>query len=183
MKNKTNKKLFLTASLAAVVALSACTAETPKDEAEKEDKVSEVSKETGKVDKKTDKKDNKKEIKKEEVVYDQDGIKVTYLGYKFKEDEFFGDSMEFKFDVKNDLERAVEVQAENVSADGRMINDMNISMSDSIAAGKIGTATLTIDDYEDGLPEEFDELELTLNIFDWEDYDFDIEVPVKVKTK
>lgn len=181
MRNKLRKNLFLTGSLIAVLALAACTSETTTTEEIKNDeKTAEVSKETGKskVDKKAD-----KEVKKEVVVYDEAGLKITYIGSKFKEDGLFGDTIEYKFDVKNDLERDVEVQAENISADGRMIDDMNYSMSTSIAAGKIGTATLTLEDYEGTLPEEINELELTLNVFDWDDYDFEKEIPVKIQTK
>lgn len=186
------KKALALASLAAVMTLTAC---GPLDSLVEDEKAKET-KQTQDVDKKSeDKKSEDKKVSKEEkgksgkdieakeVIYDKDGVTITFLGAEFVEDSF-GDEMNFLFDVENTLTRNIEVQAENVSVDGRMVNEMNVTMSDSIAAGKVGTATLSFGDYDGkGLPEFNETLELNLQLFDWDDWDFEVEVPVKVNLK
>lgn len=180
MKNKLKKGLFLTTLLVATFALSACTFELKKQETKEYGNVPEVLKETDKNEVSEDK-NNK--VNKEEVIYDKDGIKVIYLGHKSKEDKFFGKLIDFKFDVRNDLNRDLDILADNVSADGRMINKMNYSMYGSIVSGKIGTATFTLNNHNGELPENIDELEFNLNIIDEDDYEFYIIIPVKIQTK
>ena len=65
-----------------------------------------------------------------------------------KNDELWGQSYEVVFDVENKRADTIVVQAREVSADGRMVDEMLIAMSDELAPGKVGLAKLIIDEYE-----------------------------------
>ena len=112
----------------ASITLAACSS-SPKEEtaADKSEQVSE---------KETEKKEiTKKESKKEETVkfepqliYDQNGLKVTVTG--FDKDSF---SFQLKMNVENSTDTNYDIQARDVSVNGLMIDPM---MSIDVAAGK-----------------------------------------------
>ena len=96
-------------------------------------------------------------------------------------DKIWGNSYEVIFDVENKRSESSEVQARSVSADGRMIDDMLLSMSQEVAPGKSAYATLKISEF-DGyeFPELKSDFEMTLHIFSWDNYDYTEDHPVKV---
>src|SRR5699024_11467173 len=75
----------------------------------------------------------------------------------------------------------IVVQAREVSADGKMIDDMMISMSQEISGGKMADAVLEIENYDGDLPEIEEDIEMILHIFSWDDHDFEGDVDVKIE--
>jgi len=116
-----------------------------------------------------------------QVIADNENFKITLLDIAKVSDDIWGNSIEVKFDVENKRAETITVQARDVSADGRMVDDALIMMSDDIATGKVGTVRLEImelDGYD--FPELNSDLELTLRVFSWDNYDYQEEIPVKV---
>ena len=57
-----------------------------------------------------------------------------------KNDALWGQSYEVVFDVENKRADTIVVQAREVSADGRIVYETLIAMSDELAPGKVGLA-------------------------------------------
>ena len=116
-----------------------------------------------------------------QVIADNENFKITLLDILKVSDDIWGNSIEVRFDVENKRSETITVQARNVSADGRMVDETLLSMSDDVATGKVGTARLTISEFEGyEFPELNSDLELTLHVFSWDNYDYQEDVPVKV---
>lgn len=172
------KSLVFIMSLFVIMVLAACgsTSNEVESEVEKDEKKTEEV-----AEKETKEKSNESVS---EVIYDDNNIVITYLGIEKESDSIFGDSIKIKFDVENNNDRNIVIQSENLSADGRMVNESLVTMSEEIAAGKVGAATLNIIELGDEeLPSMEEEIELTLRVFDWDDLDFRIDVPVKINLK
>lgn len=131
----------------------------------------------------TDSDEEKKEFN--QVVVDNEHVKATLIRVERSYDDFLeSEKVDITFEVENKRQDAIEVQAGSVSADGKMVDEMLLTMSQEVAAGKLADAVLTIQDWEGGeLPPMEDNIELTLNVFSWDDFDFDIEVPVTIDMK
>jgi len=116
-----------------------------------------------------------------QVIVDNENVKANLLKITKVTDDIWGNSYEVIFDVQNKRSDSIEVQARSVSADGRMIDETLLSMSQEIAPGKAAYATLTISEF-DGyeFPEMNSDFEMTLHIFSWDDYDYSEDHPVKV---
>ncbi len=117
-----------------------------------------------------------------EVIVDNENIKATLVKIVKVSDEVWGNSIEVIFDIENKRTDSIEVQARSVSADGRMVDDTLITMSQEIAPGKAATAKLEImetEGYE--FPKLTSDFEMTLHVFSWENYDFEEDHPVKVQ--
>ena len=99
------------------------------------------------------------------VVYDKDGIRITYNG--IKTDDY---SVDFKFLIENNSNNGITVQARNESINGYMVCGI---MSDDIQPGKKTNGGLTY--YYSTLEENgissINELELSFHIFDQETWD------------
>lgn len=109
-------------------------------------------------------------------------IQATLVDIKKVEDEVFGNSIEVKFEVVNKTDKTIEVQARQVSADGKMIDESMLSMSQEIAPGKTADAVLTIMEFEGTeLPKMEDNFEMILHVFSWDDMEFEHDYPVKVE--
>ncbi len=117
-----------------------------------------------------------------QVVTNDDLFEITLTTVEFIEDDIFWDSIEITFEVLNKTDRTVEVQADEVSIDNRMIDFGIYSMSQEISAGKIADCVLTLTTYDEDeeLPAMEDNLEMILNIFDWEDWEFEHNYNVKL---
>lgn len=184
---KRMKKSILLASVAtAALALTACSGEVNigKDEEEFQESVQkEVQKFLMGDGEFEDDVKVKETVEKNEVIYDKDGITVTYLGFKTQESSFYGEEMEIMFDVKNNLDKNVELNPEFVSADDRMIDDNVISGGASVSPGKTASLKVTIAEFNKGagLPKIEENIEMTLNVYDWDE--FEMDVPLKVKLK
>lgn len=116
-----------------------------------------------------------------EVVADNENVKATLVKIVKKDDSTWGKSIEVIFDIENKREDSIEVQARSVSADGRMVDEGILSMSQEVAPGKAATAKLTFDDYEDhDFPELTSDFEMELHVFSWDEMEYEENFPVKV---
>lgn len=126
--------------------------------------------------------DNRQEFN--QLIVDNENVKATLVDVIRKKDDIFGDEIRVKFEVENKTDHPIEVQARQVSADGKMIDETILSMSTEVAPGKIADAVLTISDYEGyEFPALEDNLEMILHIFSWENEDFSEDHEVKVHFK
>jgi len=84
---------------------------------------------------------------------------------------------EVKFEVENKQSETITFQAREVSADGKMINDSMLSMSQDVSSGKKADAVLTIQNYNGNLPAVTKDFEMLLHVFSWDsDYGEDYKV-------
>ena len=112
----------------------------------------------------------------DKVVLDNESFKIAYKEVKEKDDR-----LEIVFEVENKSDEDYTFQAELVSIDGYMVDAANITMSDSISAGKKGKIRLRVNDYnDDGLPEVTGDLELTFRVYNNDDISDLTRYPVSV---
>lgn len=106
------------------------------------------------------------------VVADNEKYSATLKNIVKKSDDIFGDSIEVVFEVENKTDTTIAFQSREVSADGYMVDDALISMSQEVAAGKKAKAVLSISDYEGyDFPELNEEFEMTLHVFNYDTFD------------
>ncbi len=100
-----------------------------------------------------------------EVVYDQNGIKITTKS--LDNDSFFGPKL--KLLIENDSEKNITVQARNVSVNGYMVSAL---MSADVAAGKKTNDDLTFmeSSFEDCGITTIANIELNFHIFDSDEW-------------
>lgn len=116
-----------------------------------------------------------------ELIVDNENVKATLVKIVKKSDEIWGNSYEVIFDVENKRADTIEVQANTISADGRMVDETITSMSQEVASGKTAKATLSITEMEGyEFPELNSDFEMELHIFSWDDYEWSEDHPVKV---
>lgn len=119
-----------------------------------------------------------------EEVVDNEHVKATLVSVeKIIDKDWDEERFEIKFEVENKRDETIEVQAREVSADGKMIDDAMIFMSQEISAGKLADAVLRIENFDGDLPEIEENLEMILHIFSWDDYDFENDIDVKIDFK
>jgi|SRR5699024_7509125 len=118
-----------------------------------------------------------------EIVLDTENVKVELISVEKVEDEFWEEEYyQINFDVTNNFEDTIEIQAHEASMDGKMIEDM-IIFSETVSSGKSSDAQMLIENYEGELPEFDDELEFNLVIWGHEDYDIELEEKVTIKAQ
>lgn len=125
---------------------------------------------------------DKKEFNQE--IVDNDNVKATLVSFERENDDTFGDTVEITFEVENKRSDTIVVQAREVSADGKMVDDGLLTMSQEVSSGKTADAVLTIRNYEDEeLPPMEENIEMLLHIFSWDDMDFreDHDVTIDLK--
>lgn len=116
-----------------------------------------------------------------EVIVDNENVKVTLVKIVKKSDEVWGNSVDVVFDVTNKRSDSIEVQARNVSVDDRMVDETLLTMSQEVAAGKSATATLTVNEFEGYEFPKFEKnFEMVLYIFSWDNADYSEEHPVSI---
>lgn len=121
-----------------------------------------------------------KELNKE--IVDNENIKVTLLGVeKVVDKEWDEEKILVKFEVENKRDETIEVQAREVSADGKMISESMLFMSQEISSGKRADAVLTIQNYEGDLPIIEDDIEMILHIFSWDNFDYEEDHQVTIE--
>lgn len=119
-----------------------------------------------------------------EVIVDNENIKATLLSVVEEKDDIWGDSIVITFEVENKRDTTIEVQAREVSADGKMIDESFIIMSTEVASGKLADAKLKIQPLGDEeLPDIEENIELKLHFFSWDDYDYSEDHPVLIEFK
>jgi cytoskeletal protein RodZ len=183
------KKFLLLFSFLLVFGVLAACSETDNS-GDSDNKAEDVSEDSSKENATEESKsDSSEEADKEdesvkefnELIVDNENVKATLIKVERTADEIFGDTVEITFEVENKREDSIEVQAASVSADGKMIDEALLMMSQEVAPGKLADATLTIQDWEGGeLPPMEDNIELSLSIFSWDDYEFQEEHPVTI---
>lgn len=118
------------------------------------------------------------------MIVDNETIKATLISVeKIVDTDWDEEKVEVKFEVENKREDTIEVQAREVSADDKMIDDMMLSMSTEISSGKRADAILTIQNYEGDLPVIEENIEMLLHVFSWDDMDFEEQHPVLIEFK
>ncbi|SOC13133.1 hypothetical protein SAMN05880501_107109 [Ureibacillus xyleni] len=117
-----------------------------------------------------------------QVIVDNENLTATLVKIVKKNDEVWGNTVEVIFDVTNKRKDSIEVQANSVSVDDRMVDETLLSMSQEVAPGKSATATLTISEFEGyDFPAFENNFEMILHVFSWDDYDYSEDHPVKVE--
>lgn len=126
--------------------------------------------------------DAEEEVKEiDEEVVDNEDITARLISVeKIVNKDFDEEKYEIKFEVENKRDTTIEVQAREVSADSKMIDESMLMMSQEISGGKSADAVLTIQSFEDDLPEIEKDLDFILHVFDWDDYEFELDVDVNI---
>ena len=180
------KILFLMLSLLVATVLAACggsdseekevsAVESSDDNAESADN---ESKDEADEQDESDTKEFDKEI------VDNDNFKATLVSIeKIVDKDWDEERFEIKFEVENKREDTIDVQAREVSADSKMIDESMLMMSQEVSGGKKADAVLTIENYDGDLPNMEEELEMILHIFSWDDMEFSEDYDVKVEFK
>jgi hypothetical protein len=176
------RHIFLLLSLLALFMLTACgdNNEENTDNTVKTENAEEGTDE--KDDENIEESTENKEYEFNQLIVDNENIKATLVKIAKLSDEVWGNSIEVVFEIENKREDSIEVQARSVSADGRMVDDTLISMSQEIAPGKSASAKLEIMEMEGyEFPELTSDFEMTLHVFSWENYEFEEDHPVNVQ--
>ncbi|GAA0289727.1 hypothetical protein GGQ92_002419 [Gracilibacillus halotolerans] len=172
------KILFLFITIVFAVTLVACSeSESVEGEVVNNDQEETTTEETNEVEE--DSGTETQDIN--QSIADDENVSITLLRIEKIEDDIFGNSIEVVFEVENKTDRTLEVQADSVSADGKMVDETILSMSQEVAPGKIADAKLSFMEFEGhDFPALEQDLELTLNVFDWDDFDFSLDYPVSI---
>lgn len=118
----------------------------------------------------------------DQEIVDNENVKAVLKSIEYIEDDIFGDAIEITFEVENKRDDTIEVQAREVSADGKMVDEAMQSMSQEVAGGKVADAVLTIQSLEGKeLPSMEENFEMLLHVFSWDDMDFEEGHEVKVE--
>src|SRR5699024_6751356 len=122
-----------------------------------------------------------KEFNKE--IIDNDSVKATLVSVEHIVDKDWDEEKyDIKFEVENKMDDTVEVQAREVSADGKMVDESMLMMSQEISGGKVADAVLTIESFEgDDLPDMEEDLEMILHVFSWEDMEQEENIDVNIE--
>ncbi|MGD6897095.1 hypothetical protein [Bacillus infantis] len=119
-----------------------------------------------------------------QVIVDNENIKATLISVeKIVDKTWDEEKIEVKFEVENKRQDTIDVQAREVSADGKMIDESMLVMSTEIAGGKMADAVMTIQNYEGDLPPVESDLEMILHVFSWDNMDWTEDHQVKVQFK
>lgn len=174
------KIIFLLLAMMVAVGLVAC----GEDDTEKKE-VSSVESSDNNDDeaKAEDEAQDEGDVKElDQEIVDNDNFKATLTGVeKIVDKEWDEERIEVTFEVENKREDTIEVQAREVSADGKMVDESMLNMSQEVSGGKKADAVLTIENYDGDLPDMENDLEMKLNIFSWDDMDFEEAYDLKVE--
>jgi len=162
------RKIFILMFLAIITfGLTACGEEATEKEVEsvgasgKEDKEEEADAE--------DATSEKEEVG--EVIADDDHIKATLVSVEHIEDETFDEELyEVNIELENKTDETLEVQANEVSIDGTMVDDL-VFFSETVAGGKSSNGVLTIQNYDGDLPTMDNDIEFILSILNEETFE------------
>jgi hypothetical protein len=145
--------------------------ETEQEQVELEEDKAEVSEEA------TDEETQEVESNIEDVnqnIADDDMVKIDLVNVEKINDEIFGESIKVNFDVENKSDKKLIIQAQDLSIDGYMADDI-ASMSIEVMPGKKAQDSLTIDsaflDEGQEMPQLNESLEATINLVDDETYE------------
>lgn len=118
----------------------------------------------------------------DQEIVDNEQIKATLISVEHIKDKTWDEErIQVKFEVENKGDTTVAVQAREVSADGKMLDESLLSMSQDVSAGKRADAILDIQNYDGDLPVIEEDLEMILHIFSWDDMDYEQDHLVKIE--
>ena len=146
---------------------------TTEETAEETDESTETEETTDEIGEGEENEETLEEESVNETVVDNDEYTITFETAEHLQGELSDREMlRFEFTVDNKTEDTITVQADLVSIDGTMVPMEQIFMSTDVTGGSNATAELEIEDFEGGeLPELTGELNLTLNVIDYETFD------------
>lgn len=177
------KKTLLVLSTAAVLALMGCSEEV----AEKEVKQVETTDQTEKTTetKEVPAKESKAPEALDIQIVDNESVKATLKTIEFVEDPAYDEEKyEITYEVENKTDKVILVQSRNVSADGMMVDESMLTMSNEIAPGKKAKCVLEIMDWEGGpVPAMNENFEMILYVADNDSYEDIGEYKVNVDLK
>ncbi len=171
------KKYLFTLLAVLLLILGAC------GEVEEEKQVESVEADEQNVEEVSEEEQEEKEDSKEidKVIADNEHLKATLVDVvKVEDKEWDEERYEINIEIENKREDTIEVQAHEVSADGKMIDDF-VVFSQTVAGEKSADGTMVIENYDGDLPEMEKELEFVLYVYSEDDYDFEDETDVKVE--
>lgn len=175
--------LFLALSLG----LSGCSSSSASDESDNDDQVenSDASQTDDSETSKSDASSKAGVTEYNQVIANDDLFEITLTTIEYEEDSIFGDSIDITFNVVNKSDQTVEVQANELSIDNKMVDDSLPTMSQEISSGKSAECVLNLMSYDESieLPAMEENMELVLNIFSWDDWEFEHNYPVTVNFK
>lgn len=100
---------------------------------------------------------------------------------QYYDEEWDEHLIEVVFEVVNNSDEEIEVQANGVSINDRMVDESIIFMSQSIESGKSARTVLELQDYDgNNLPDLENNFEMDLHVWGWET-DFTQDYPVSVE--
>jgi len=177
-------------SFIVVIGLAACNGEDVEEkdvssvessEEENEAEAAEGEEETEEADESDEEESAAEEFN--EVIADNDNFKATLISVEHIVDQDWDEEKyEIKFEVENKTDKTVEVQAREVSIDGKMVDESMIFLSQEVSGGKIADAVLEIQSYSgDELPDMEENLEMILHIFSWDDMENEENFDVKIE--
>lgn len=109
-------------------------------------------------------------------------VKATLNSFENKYDEVTGEYKLITFMVENRSDYTIEVQANNIFADGKRINQGSGIMSQEIKPGYKKECVLTLQSYaSSSLPSIKEKIEMEMHIFSWENDDFSEDHDVEIK--
>lgn len=115
------------------------------------------------------------------VLVDNEHVKATLVDIvKVDDKDWDEQKYEINIEIENKRDDTIEVQAHEVSADGKMIDDM-VFFSETVAGGKFSDATMIIQNYDGDLPEMEENLEFILNVFSFDDFEYEDKHDVKIE--
>lgn len=178
--------LFALFSLIVIIGLAACSGEDVEEKDVSSVESSEEENEAEAAEKEEESEETDAEAAAEEfneVIADNDNFKVTLLSVEHIVDQDWDEEKyEIKFEVENKTDETVEVQAREVSADDKMVDESMIFLSQEVSGGKVADAVLEIQNYNgDELPDMEENLEMILHIFSWDDMENEENFDVKIE--
>ena len=164
------KKLGIVgASAALALTLTACGEESTEKEV-KETPVENGAKEETKAPEKA-KEEKPKEEAKQVVLVDDKNVKITFTGLKQSEDEYIGKEAKLKLSVVNKTDKDITVQADKVSVDGVMFDDVIYSSDITPNSTSTGSIEFMQLDEDTEFPEFKDNVKGELVVSDTESYE------------
>ncbi|MBU5465694.1 hypothetical protein KQI49_02485 [Virgibacillus sp. MSJ-26] len=174
--------LFALLSFIIIAGLVACDGEEVQDKDVSSVESSNEENEAAAAEEETEEEEEAvKEFNKE--IIDNDSVKATLVSVEHIVDKDWDEEKyDIKFEVENKMDDTVEVQAREVSADGKMVDESMLMMSQEISGGKVADAVLTIESFEgDDLPDMEEDLEMILHVFSWEDMEQEENIDVNIE--
>lgn len=183
------KLLFILATFVLSIGLAACSGTETEEKAVESVELTDDEEDTETEDNPEEETEAEDEAEEEEglqefdkEIVDNESVTIHLVSVEnIVDNDWDEEKTEVTFEVENKRDNTIEVQPREVSADGKMIDDMMYFMSQEVSSGKLADAVLTIENFDGDLPNMENDIEMILHIFDWEDYDFELDVDVSIE--